>query len=128
EPALGNAIALASGAAWALTVVGMRWLASSRKLDEDAAGPGAIGAVVSGNFLAFASCLAPALSAPMPSGATPWIVIAYLGIFQIGVAYALLVGALRHVRALEASVLLLVEPVLNPVWAFLVNGERPGAW
>jgi len=29
------------------------------------------------------------------------------------------------VRALDASLLLFLEPVLNPVWAFLVHGERP---
>lgn len=27
-----------------------------------------------------------------------------------------------------AALLLLIEPVLNPVWAWLVQGERPGAW
>ena len=30
--------------------------------------------------------------------------------------------------ALEASLLLLLEPVLNPVWAWIAHGERPGAW
>ena len=28
--------------------------------------------------------------------------------------------------ALEAVLLLLLEPVLNPIWAWLVHGERPG--
>jgi len=35
---------------------------------------------------------------------------------------------LKEIPALEASVLLLVEPVFNPVWAWLVQGERPGSW
>jgi drug/metabolite transporter (DMT)-like permease len=30
--------------------------------------------------------------------------------------------------AVEASLLILLEPVLNPVWAFLFAGERPGPW
>ena len=30
--------------------------------------------------------------------------------------------------AFEAMVLLLLEPALNPVWAWLVHGERPGGW
>jgi len=62
--------------------------------------------------------------------ATPkdWIVIVYLGSFQIALAYFLLTRALRDVRALEAALLLLVEPVLNPVWAWIVHGERPGPW
>jgi drug/metabolite transporter (DMT)-like permease len=33
-----------------------------------------------------------------------------------------------HVPAFEASAVLLAEPALNPLWSFLVHGERPGAW
>ena len=33
-----------------------------------------------------------------------------------------------RVRAFEASLLLLLEPVLNPIWAWMVHGERPGVW
>ena len=36
--------------------------------------------------------------------------------------------ALRAMPALEASLVLLIEPVLNPVWAWVVKGERPGRW
>jgi drug/metabolite transporter, DME family len=55
-----------------------------------------------------------------------WISIGYLGVFQIGAAYLLLAYGIRHVPALEASVLLLLEPALNPVWAWLLHGEMPG--
>ena len=51
-----------------------------------------------------------------------------LGAIQIGLAYACLTRGLRQVPALEASLLLMVEPVLNPVWAWLVHGERPSHW
>jgi drug/metabolite transporter (DMT)-like permease len=44
------------------------------------------------------------------------------------VAYLLVTSGLRHIPALEASLILLIEPVLNPVWAWLFQGERPGAW
>jgi DME family drug/metabolite transporter len=57
-----------------------------------------------------------------------WGVVVYLGVFQIGLAYALLVRATPHVRALELSLLLLLEPVLNPVWTYLRLGERPGVF
>jgi drug/metabolite transporter (DMT)-like permease len=30
--------------------------------------------------------------------------------------------------AIEASLLILIEPVLNPIWTFLAMGERPGPW
>jgi drug/metabolite transporter (DMT)-like permease len=32
------------------------------------------------------------------------------------------------VSALESSLLLLLEPVLSPLWAWLLHGERPTAW
>ena len=53
-------------------------------------------------------------------------VILYLGVLQIGLAYALVTRAIRHVRAFEATTVLLLEPALNPVWAWLVHGEKPG--
>jgi drug/metabolite transporter (DMT)-like permease len=162
NPFLGNAIALASGLTWALTVIGMRWLsgAPSSKSDGEptpalhadevgdplpaqSAKKGSpptaektsdgVGAVVAGNAMAFLLCIGPALASPIPEDPAGgpwrrWIVITYLGVFQIALAYVLLTSALRNVQAFEASVLLLIEPVLNPVWAFFVHGERPGVW
>lgn len=55
--------------------------------------------------------------------------ILFLGIFQIGVAYTLFtLGMARGVRSLDASIVGYIEPVLNPVWVFLVLGERPSGW
>ena len=53
-------------------------------------------------------------------------IILYLGIFQIGLSFVLYSIAAKHVRALEANLILTLEPILNPVWVFLVLGERPG--
>ena len=100
----------------------MRWLGTS----EDSSGA-PFAAVVAGNVVAFFVCLPLALPAPALSAGDA-LAILYLGIFQIGVAYVCLTSALRHIPALEASLLLLVEPVLNPLWAWLVHDERPGAW
>jgi drug/metabolite transporter (DMT)-like permease len=52
-------------------------------------------------------------------------VILYLGVFQIGLAYLCVTRAIRHVPAFTAATILLVEPALNPVWTWLVHGERP---
>jgi drug/metabolite transporter (DMT)-like permease len=49
-------------------------------------------------------------------------------VVQIGVAYMFLARGIEGVPAFEASLLLLVEPALNPVWAWLVLGEQPSAW
>ena len=66
---------------------------------------------------------------PPPSApAAAWATLVYLGVFQIGLAYVFFTRAIRQVSALEASLLLLIEPVLNPVWTWLVHGEAPGGY
>lgn len=122
DPRRGNLLAVLSGMCWALTVMGLRWLGS-----RDEGSGSALPTVVAGNAIAFFACLAPALPVVGATGAD-WLAIGYLGIFQIAAAYLLVTAALRHVPALEASTLLLVEPALNPVWAWMAHGERPGAW
>ena len=144
DPVRGNVLAALSGVAWAGTVLGLRWVgrapaAVGPPLDATAdaaageapaaAGDVALATVVAGNVLA---CLVT-LPLALPVGeatAASWLVVLYLGVVQIGVAYLALASAMPHVPALEASTLLLVEPGLNPVWAFLAHGERPGplAW
>lgn len=121
NPLLGNVLATAAGLSWALTVFGLRFVEQR----EPERGPAR--AVLLGNLIAFFACLPWAL----PVGdvtAKDVGVIAYLGLIQIGLAYVLLMRAVQSVPALEASLLLLVEPVLSPLWAWLVHGESPGAW
>ncbi len=56
-------------------------------------------------------------------------IVLYLGIVQIGVAYALFtLGIARGVRSLEAGIVGYIEPVLNPIWVFLFVAERPSNW
>ena len=52
-------------------------------------------------------------------------VIVWLGVFQVGLGYVCLTRSIRHVPAVEAATLLLIEPVLNPIWAWLIHGEQP---
>jgi drug/metabolite transporter (DMT)-like permease len=88
-------------------------------------------AVLLGNAFAFAIALPFALADPAPlaaAAAADWAVVVYLGAIQIGLAYVLLTRAFRRVGALEVSLLLLVEPVLNPIWTWLALGEEPGRW
>ena len=49
----------------------------------------------------------------------------YLGVFQIAVAYTFVTRGLRVIPALPAALILLIEPVLNPVWSWVFHGERP---
>lgn len=124
DPVTGNFLALTSGVCWAFTMLGLRRL--SREGPPWAPSPAAA-AMVAGNVLAFAVTLPMAV--PVTSaGPTDVALIAYLGIFQIGLAYAFVSVGLKRVGALEASLLLLVEPVLNPLFAWIVHGERPGGF
>lgn len=122
NPPLGNIAALASGLTWAGTVIGLRWL-GRRANGVNATQP----SLVAGNLLA---CLGT-LPLALPLGevaATDVGIILFLGVFQIGLAYVCLSGGIGQVPALETSLLLLLEPVLNPVWAWLVHGEAPSDW
>ena len=120
NPTLGNLLSLASGVGWAFTIAGLRWLGKSRGADQAAA------SAVAGNLLAALICLPFALPASTDGG--DWLAIAYLGVFQIGLAYALLTRAVQRIHAVEASLLLMVEPALSPIWAWIVHGEKPGPW
>ena len=107
DPMKGNLLALVSGFFWALTVCGLRWMGAA---DGEHGSP--VAAVVSGNLTAFLVALPMAL--PLGTHApVDWVVIVYLGVFQIAVAYVLVTSALRHIAALEASLILLIEPVLQ---------------
>lgn len=114
---------LAAGCAvsWALTVMGYRWVAR-----QERGGHGAVvAAAVSGNALVFLIALPPAL--PLVAGRPgDWLVVLYLGVFQLALAYVFLARAVTQVRALEVALVGLVEPVLSSVWAWLVHGETPG--
>ena len=121
NPFVGNVLAAGCAVSWALTVIGYRWVAR-----RGVGGHGAVAAAaVSGNAIVFLTALPLAL--PFASG-TPrdWLVVAYLGVFQLALAYVFLSRAITHVRALEVALVGLVEPVLAPIWAWLVHGETPG--
>ena len=123
DPVRGNLLAIGSGVFWALTLLGLRWLERGRAAGEGLAAP----AVIAGNALAFVVTLPLAL----PLGGTravDWLLIGYLGVVQIGLAYLLLTRAMGHEPAFEASLLLLLEPVLTPLWAWAAHGERPSGW
>jgi len=127
DPAHGNLLAALSGVAWALTLMGLRWMGRREPVlaDELAEPPGsAAPAVVIGNLIAFVAGLPFALPVHA-SRPLDWAIVTGLGTIQIGIAYVFLTEGMRHVRALEASMLLLLEPVLNPVWSWLVHGEMP---
>lgn len=121
QPRLGNLLAACSGLSWALTILGLRHLGRS----DDASSP--IAAVSAGSLLAFLFALPlalPVTSFPLDDA----LLVIFLGVFQIGLAYVFLTRSIRRVPAFQASLLLLLEPVLNPLWAFLIHTELPGGF
>src|SRR5947209_7146187 len=123
RPLLGNLLSLISGITWALTIMGLRDL--GRRAGAEG-GSWAPAAAFWGNVFAALGCLPLALPV-VASRPLDWAILGYLGVFQIAIAYLFLLRGLEKVRAFEASLLLLLEPVLNPIWAWLVHGERPGS-
>jgi DME family drug/metabolite transporter len=122
EPVLGNLLGMMCSVTWALTLIALRFVERDRTLS----GMG-MSAVVFGNL--FASIAAFPFAWPLPAAsAGEWATIVYLGVCQVGLAYVCLTAAIRHLPALEVSLLLLLEPVLNPVWTWMLRGEHPGTW
>lgn len=119
DPFSGNAFALLAGVFWAVTIGSLRFL------ERRAPGTSAAGLAL-GNPVCFLVCLPFAL--PLPGlPVRELVIVLWLGVFQVGLAYVCLVRGLQKVPAIEATLLLLVEAALNPIWVWLVHGEVPGA-
>jgi drug/metabolite transporter (DMT)-like permease len=122
DPLTGDLIALLSALSWGLTILGSRWIGRGPRGDAAVAGSAALG-----NLLSFLFCVPfGPVFAGVSAGAAG--ILLYLGVIQLAVAYVLMSKALPHVPALEVSILLLVEPVVSPIWAFLLVREVPGVW
>lgn len=117
---IGNLSALCSGIAFALMTVFLR----KNKGGEP------VSAILLGNVWIVASCAAMIFVQHQTLEAfrlTPQdaLMTGYLGIFQIAIPYILFVHAIQHIPALEASLLSMLEPILNPIWVMLFVGEFP---
>lgn len=119
EPLKGNLVAAFSGLVWGLSILGIRWLSRD--------GGSGLAAVACGCVMACLGTLPLAL--PLEGGAPlDWSIVIYLGVVTMAIVFILVSEATRHLNALETGLLLLVEPVLNPLWSWLVLGERPGGF
>ena len=121
DPVRGNLMAMVSGLFWAITVTGLRWLTTRGGRE----GSGGAAAVAIGCLIACAITLPFALPVK-GSRIADWLIVAYLGCFGIALVFILINRALKKVSAIEAGLLLLIEPALNPLWAWALQGENPG--
>jgi len=110
----GNLIALFSGVMFAALFLGLRKNDNKYQLSS----------IFYGNVIVALVC-SPFLSGIRDLNFSNLWMVSFLGIFQIGLAYAVFSYGLRRVLAIEASILSLVEPVFNPVWVYIGYGEIP---
>ena len=140
----GNLLALLSGLAYAAVLLGLRWGRRKEAAARPASPAGGAPAqaappadaeliLVWGNLLCVLACVPFLHSIPVGEAGAGRVAIAVLGVavmgvVQLGLGYYLVAKGMRHVPAVEAALLTLVEPVLNPIWAFVAVQEVPGPW
>jgi drug/metabolite transporter (DMT)-like permease len=111
---LGNVIACASGLCFGVSTVLMRKQKNGYPSDS----------FTLAHFFTFAAALPFIFSSGMPS-VQSWMGIFSLGIFQIGFPSILYSIGIARVTAISAVFCTVLEPLMNPLWVFLFNGEKP---
>ena len=113
----GNIIALFSGLAFASFFLGMK------KNDP----------VFQNSSIFYGNVLVAIISIPFLFSletlkTSDFLMVSFLGVFQIAFAYAFFSAGLKRIYAVEASIISMIEPVLNPVWVFIGYGESPSIY
>lgn len=110
---LGNMLGVLSGFCLACLTIALRFQKHGSPIET----------TLLGNVLTFLVAI-PFMLGPIPD-ARSLLGIVLLGIFQLGFSYILYALAIKHVSALEAILIAVLEPLLNPVWVFIFAGEKP---
>ena len=113
---VGNLLAIGSGVCFGLQAVLMRRLRVTGSSPESV--------LTWGNLICVLVAI-PFFFSKAPT-MTDLLLLVLMGVIQVGVAYVLYTYALRHVTSLELILIPILEPLLNPVWVFVVRGEKPG--
>lgn len=114
---LGSILAVVSGVAFAFMTVLLRKQKDAEPVDS----------IVLGNLIGAAIGL-PFFVTGLPPDARSWGALVALGTLQLGLSYLLYSRAIKHVTALGSILILMIEPLLNPIWVALTLDERPGPW
>lgn len=112
----GNIIAVGTGLSYAIFTLCMRAQKSTSPVES----------VIMGHLIT-AICGLPFMFSMMPS-AESWTGLLYLGILQQGISLVLYTWAIKRLGALEAILIMTLEPIFNPIWVALGYGEIPGKW
>lgn len=115
---LGNCVAILAGA-----LMGAMYMAMDENSAEER-----YSAILFGQLTAFIIGL-PFVFATRPEfSPLPVLYIIVLGVFQLGIPYILYGMAAEYCPPLACSLLGAVEPLLNPIWVLIFDGERPGVF
>lgn len=115
---LGNCVAIVAGMAFAGYYMSLEGASESERMS----------AILMAHGLTFCVSIPFIALEPPELGAAPVICIFILGVAQLGIPYVLLGRASGSCPPLACSLLGAVEPLLNPVWVFIFDGEAPGMW
>jgi drug/metabolite transporter (DMT)-like permease len=113
----GDALSVLSGVFFAVMTIALRKQKDGSPVES----------IILGNIIAFLVGLPWIIKSPLLP-ASGWVALLVLGVVQLGVSYWLYARAIRHVTALEAVLIPVIEPILNPVWVLLFMHERPTRW
>jgi drug/metabolite transporter (DMT)-like permease len=112
----GVTVALLSGLLFSIYMLSLRFLQSVP--------PGTLTCI---NNLACCLLLLPFVMGQLSLTRAECLIIAVMGVVQLGIPYWLFSKAVERIPVHEASLIVLIEPVLNPLWVALAVGEIPAA-
>ena len=112
----GNVFSILSGFGFAGLTLMMRKQKNERPIDS----------VLIGNILTFFIC-SPFYFGGLTTDTNAWAMIIFLGIIQLGLSYILFGIVIRHVSALDPIIYPVIEPICNPIFAFLFLDESMSA-
>ncbi|AFH48957.1 DMT superfamily drug/metabolite permease [Ignavibacterium album JCM 16511] len=113
----GNLAALFAGVAFAAFFLGMK--KNDKQYGE--------ASIFYGNVIVATVCI-PFLFEMHSLTFSDFWKLTFLGVFQIAFAYALFSYGIKRILAVEASIISMLEPVLNPIWVFFGYGEAPSLY
>ena len=113
---LGNFVAIFAGAC-----LGGMFIAMGKAETQER-----FSAMLVGQAVAFIFGLPFIITTKPEISALPVLYIIILGVLQLGIPYILYGRAAEHCPPLACSLLGAVEPLLNPVWVLIFDGEKPG--
>lgn len=115
---LGNFVAIAAG----MFMAGMFMAVGELEREQRFSG------ILIGQSLTFLVGLPFVIATRPEFTAVTTLSILILGVFQLGISYILYVESSKYCPPLACCLLGAAEPLLNPVWVLIFDGERPGVF